>query len=616
MTLGTQAETEQGSDQRHPFVPYPPIEKHGVVGDRRTAALVAADGTVDWLCLPDYDGATLFGALLDSQRGGYWRFGPEETALGRQEYEDDTAVLRTLWTEPGYDLELTDAMALPEDERPEGKEDERVLLRRLRCMRGEASCLLDIRPRADFSDEVEVTPTDTGLRIRSGGHILDLWVSRPVQPDSVGASATFDLREGEEVWAVLSLGGQPEPWTVERAEGALRAVREFWEDRLGSLACSGLRSEKVRRSALAIYLLGYAPTGSVVAAPTTSLPERVGGHRNYDYRYAWVRDASLSMANLALLGDTDTAERYMGWLARLDSATDAPLQVAYRVCGSNDLPEHERRDLDGYRGSLPVRMGNRAARQRQLDVFGYLTDCALIYLQQGSSWYEECWETVRAAARYTAAHWREKDSGIWELPEEQHYVSSKVMSWVTLDRATAIAERTGCESEISGWREAMEEIHAEVMERGWSEEMGAFRQRYDVDGLDASALLIPVMGFLPADHPRVLSTVERIEERLAKDGLVHRFIPGETSGYPDTSLDEFEGAFLPCSFWLAAAHAKAGRGRDAEAILDRVESLAGDLGLFAEQADARTGAFLGNTPLVFSHAEYIRAVAALNEAVR
>jgi GH15 family glucan-1,4-alpha-glucosidase len=359
---------------------------------------------------------------------------------------------------------------------------------------------------------------------------------------------------------------------------------------------------------MAVRLLGYAPTGALVAAPTTSLPERVGGDRNYDYRLAWVRDASLSLAILSLLGDTTAAQGYMDWLAGLDSSTDSPLQVVYRVDGRIDVTQQERTDIAGYRESRPVRFGNHAFEQRQLDSLGYFNDCALVYLDHGGAWSDAYWTVVQAAADYTVANWRLPDSGIWELPAEQHYVSSKVMSWVTLERAIQIARKTGHRTDIDRWAAEAEVIHQEVMDHGWSDRLGAFTQRYEADTLDAAALLIPVMGFLPGDHPRVVATTDRIAETLAIDGLVHRFVASETPGHPDLPLGEFEGAFLPCTFWLATAYAKDGRAESAERILQKVEESVGDLGLLAEEIDARSGAFLGNTPLLFSQVEYVRAV--------
>ncbi|MDP9350451.1 MAG: glycoside hydrolase family 15 protein [Chloroflexota bacterium] len=597
-----------------PIVAYPPIEEHGVIGDRRTAALVAGDGALGWMCLPDYDGSVVFGALLDAGRGGHWRLGPALPALGRQRYLENSAVLITSWSTDDWELELTDAMLWPQDKRAERDDESRAVLRRLRCVRGEADCVLALQPRDNFGGAASCTPRDRGLSLRVGDHTLGLWTSSPVEAGSDGAHSTFRLREGEEAWAVLALGEAPGAWTIDLARSALWETSEYWLGWLGGLTYTGPRGDRVRCSAMAVHLLSYAPAGSLVAAPTTSLPERIGGDLNWDYRFAWVRDASLSLAVLSLLGDTQIARRYMDWLAGLGSSTDSPLQVVYRIDGGTDLMERQRGDLEGYRGSLPLRFGNRASDQRQLDSLGYLAECALTYLQQGGEWRDEYWDLLRRAADYTLENWRLPDSGIWELPVEAHYVSGKVMSWVTLERSVKVAERTGHGGEVGHWRVGMQEIHSEVMERGWSEGLQAFRQRYDADSLDASALLIPVMGFLPADHPRVLATTERIEETLTIDGFVHRFLAGETSGYSDVPLGEFEGAFLPCTFWLATTHAMAGRADEAEKILAGAEAIAGELGLFAEEVDTRSRTFLGNTPLLFSQVEYIRAVVELAKA--
>jgi GH15 family glucan-1,4-alpha-glucosidase len=596
------------------FIPYPPLERHGVIGDRRTAALVAADGTLDWLCLPDYDGESLFASILDARQGGFWRFGPSLPMLGRQRYLDESAALVTTWASREGDLELTDAMAWPQDDRPAAVVDKRVVVRRLRCTRGEAACALVMQPRLNFVRAASAMQVSGGLELRAGSFRLGLWATQPLQEDVTGAHAYFRLRAGEEAWAVASLGEWPDAWNLKRAQQVLRESMDYWHACLNTLTYNGPRREQARRSALALHLLSYAPDGSLVAAPTTSLPERLGGERNYDYRFAWVRDASLSLAVLSLLGDTDTAVRYMDWLAGLGSLTDMPLQVVYGLSGGLDLEEHPRWDADGYRGSQPVRVGNRAYQQYQRGSLGYLVDCAELHLRVGGVWHDAYWDLIRRIADYTVVNWQKPDSGIWELPAEAHYVSSKVLDWVILDRAVKIAQRLGREKAAEAWHPAMKQIRAEVMERGWSERLKAFRQHYDGEGLDASALLIPVTGFLPSDHPRVVSTVKRIEESLVIDGFVYRFQPGETPGYEDVPLGEFEGAFLPCTFWLATTYAMMGRLDDAEAILAQAESIAGDLGLFAEEVDARTRHFLGNTPLLFSQMEYVRAIVALARA--
>jgi GH15 family glucan-1,4-alpha-glucosidase len=602
--------------ERLPFIPYPPIEKHGIIGDRRTAALIAADGTLDWLCLPDYDGAALFGALLDAKQGGFWRYGPAGPSLGQQYYLEESAALVTSWSTRDYALELTDVMAWPEDGRSKQVEDERVVIRRLRCTRGEATCSFTIQPRSNFKRAASVLQVEGGLQLRVGSHRLGVWSSQPLQPGPIGAHAFFRLHAGEESWAVMTYGGAPTDWNQDQAHRVLRQSMSYWLTCLGNLAYRGPRQEQVRRSALVLHLLSYAPDGSLVAAPTTSLPERIGGDRNYDYRFAWVRDASLSLAVLSLLGDTETATRYLDWLCSLGSLTDAPFQVMYGLSGGLDLEQHEQHEVYGYRGSSPIHEGNRAYQQQQRGSLGYLVDCAELHQASGGSWHERYWEKlIKPIADYTVHAWREPDSGIWELPVQAHYVSSKVMDWVTLDRAVKIARRTGHTSETIQWEQTMRLIHDEVMERGWCEQLGSFLQHYDGRGLDASTLLIPVTGFLPADHPRVLAMVKRIEEALAVGRFVYRFQPDKTPGYTDAPpLGEFEGAFLPCTFWLATTYALQGRVADADDVLSQAEQAAGNLLLFAEEIDPRTGSFLGNTPLLFSQMEYIRAIVALSKA--
>lgn len=590
------------------LVPYPAIERHGVIGDRRTAALVAADGTLDWLCLPDYDGDVVFGALLDSGRGGFWRLGPIGRHLGTQEYRGDTATLVTAWDVGGSRLELVDVMSWPQRERPPGHDELRAVIRCLRCTKGQARCALAFSPHCNFSPGQSAGSSPSGTSFRAGSQHLTLWANRPLQAGPGDARAEFELQNGEEFWSVLTVGEQTADWSVARARTAREEAERYWEQWVGRLSWTGPRPRQVRRSALLVHLLSYAPAGSVVAAPTTSLPERVGGGWNADYRLTWVRDASLSLGILALVGNTEEGGQYLDWLAKLVSPTGAPLQVLYGVRGEKEPVQHERKDVYGYRGSLPIRFGNHAYQQHQHDTLGYLLDCLYLHLQQRGRWRHEFWELVRRAADFIASNWHKAGNSIWELSVEQHYLSGKVMSWVALDRALKIADQVAADAAVDRWRSVREEIHADVMRHGWSERLGAFRQRYEGDNLDAAALLIPVMGFLPADHPRVTATVARIAESLTIDGFVYRFVPAETPGMGDLPLGEYEGAFLPCTFWLATVHAKAGRVDEAEAILRRAESLAGPVGYFAEGVDARSGTFLGNSPLLFSQTEYVRAV--------
>lgn len=600
--------------QRYPGIPYPSINQHGVIGDRRTAALVAADGTIDWFCLPNYDGQTLFATLLDVERGGYWRVGPTVPTTGTQHYLENTPALTTTWQSHEGELEITDLMAWPENDRIARNRDRRVIVRRLRCIRGAMSFAMRLEPRLDFGDAPAVKAADGGATLNVGGQPMGLWASFPVTVTEHGVKAEGGLRTGNERWMVLSLNETPPEWRIEDAYQIFDDVVAYWRGWLARLDYMGSRNERIRRSALMLHLLGFAPEGSIVAAPTTSLPEHIGGSRNYDYRYAWVRDASLSVAGLTLLGDHETATRYMDWMAQLKTSTESPLQVAYRINGQTDLKERHRTDLHGYRGSSLVRLGNRASGQLQLGSLGYLADCALILLLRADIWKHEYWGLIEHVAEFVARHWREPDNGIWELPSREHYTSSKVMSWVVLDRAAAIAERTGHAEAAPPWRKARDEALDDVMRHGWSDRKQAFVQRYGADALDASVLLIPVMGFLPADHPRVHATVDRVVEELSINGLIYRFDPMTAPVEKPAAMGEFEGAFLPCTFWLATTYALQGRQSEADELLRRVESLSGDLELFAEEADPRDDEMLGNYPLLFSQVEYIRAVLTLSKA--
>lgn len=601
-------------ERKYPGIPYPSINHHGVIGDRRTAALVAVDGTLDWLCLPNYDSESLLASLLDVYRGGYWRVGPPMPTTGHQHYLENTPALTTTWQSYAGDLELTDLMAWPESDRIARNRDRRVVVRRLRCIRGEMEYAMRLEPRRDFGPEPTAKAADGGAIIELDGLSLGLWASCPVSCGQGCAEAHGSLKTGEEIWMTLALDESPADWTIEDAYQIFDDVLSYWRGWLARLDYMGSRNERIRRSALMLHLLGFAPEGSMVAAPTTSLPERIGGSRNYDYRYAWVRDASLSVEGLTLLGDRETATRYMDWLSRLGASIDAPLQVAYRIDGQTDIKEHRRTDLHGFRGSSPVRLGNRAFNQLQPGSLGYLVDCALTLLLTGNIWKHEFWSLVERVANFSAEHWRGVDSGIWELPAQEHYTSSKVMSWVVLDRAAQIAERTGHADVAPRWIKARDEIHADVLRHGWSERIHSFTQRYGADALDGSLLLIPVMGFLPANDPRVQSTVELVVANLSLSGLVYRFDPINTPVEQPAAMGEFEGAFLPCSFWLATTYALQGRLSEADDVLRRVEKLSGELELFAEEADPRNDEMLGNYPLLFSQVEYIRAVLTLSKA--
>jgi GH15 family glucan-1,4-alpha-glucosidase len=588
-----------------------------MIGDRRTGALVAADGTIDWFCAPEFDGSPVFGALLDPERGGLCRFGPMGAALGKQTYAPGSALVITRWDEREREMsmELIDAMAWPNDERPKVARDQRVIIRRLR---GNDAALAHFkcRPARNFAPPEATRAVDGGALMDFADGSFGVWTSFPATLTPHGLSSQLGCRAGEDYWAVLGWNVLPTEWSAQRAASAFGEAESYWREWSKGLKTElgGPRAEALCRSAITVQMLSHVHLDCAVAALTTSLPERIGGDLNYDYRYAWVRDASLSLAFLARMGKPAEVGCYLEWLCGLHSDTGAPLRVCYQMNGSPPPEPKNIPAVRGYMDSRPVRHGNRAASQLQLGSLGFLADCARIYLDEGGEWQDRFWDLIRRIADFTAGHWQEKDSGIWELPEEAHFVASRVMSWVVLERAAHIAAKTGHSCESEGWREVAAVIHSEVMDKGWSEEKSAFRQRYGSDALDASALLIPLMEFLPIDHPRVTSTLDALERSLVLDGLLHRFDPENTPGVAPLPIGKFEGAFLPCVFWHAHTLAKANRCDEAEALLDRCDAIAGDTGIFAEEADATNEAFLGNTPLLFSQVEYARAAMELHSA--
>lgn len=583
---------------------YKPIRDYGVIGDRRTAALVGRDGSIDWLCLPDFDGPSVFGALLDDAKGGRFRIGPVGEELGQLRYLGDTNVLQTSFGP----LRVTDVMAGP-GSRSSTDEATRVIVRRATAVGGQAQCEVSVAPVYNYGREpASVELVEGGAIFRGPGPTLSLATSVPVAIQGNEARAEFTLQPGEVRWVVLAeatAGGSPVEWPIRRAEEAFADAERYWRDWTGKVSYRGPFRSSMIRCALLVHLLSYAPKGSLVAAPTTSLPEIIGGPKNWDYRYAWVRDASLSIATLALLGPIDDARAYMDWLVSLspDENTGAPLKVMYGIRGETDLDERTLDHLDGYMGSRPVRIGNRAHRQFQLDAFGILADCVEIYLKQGGHWEESYWDLMRRVADFVADNWQRPGHDIWELGQAEHWVNSKMLCWVALDRAIRIARRIGKLDSIDRWDCEMAAIHREVMDRGWSARENSFVQRYGADNLDSAVLLGPVLGFLPVSHPRVLGTVVRLREQLGDHGMLRRFRAEAT---PDGGPPG-EGAFNPCTLWLITTLAMAGWANEAEYLLDEVSRVAEPLGLMPEEADPVTGEMMGNFPLLFSQIELVRA---------
>ncbi len=592
---------------RPPFIPYPPIERLSVIGDRRTAATVAADGTICWWCLPDYDGRPVFGALLDAERGGYFRLGPAAAVLGEQKYVPDTAVLMTRWEQPDGVVELTDAMLWPETDRPPEYRDRRTIVRRLRGVRGGVRCVGSISARPDFEPPAVATPN--GFALEADGPVLSVWSSRPALGGCPHFSNGFNLNAGDEVWVVLGPGETPAEWTVDRARDALEATLEYWRRWSEHLKFHGARADRVKQSALLVHLLSYAPTGAPVAAPTASLPERIGGSRNYDYRYAWVRDASLSLSLLSELGFTGDDERYLDWLAQLPAGEKMPLQTVYRVDGGTEAPLRRRDDLNGYRESRPVQFGNPAFKMMEIGSFGFLADCVRSYVERGGKWKDEYWRLMRRAADFVVDHWQEPDRGIWEL-ELRCFVSSRVLSWCVLDRAHqdrravrprrcsgyGVARRNGRNSRRN---------HGARLERHDEFVPPALRRRHGRRRVaaDPASRVSPSRSRAGSEHRRAdrgAPDDQRLRLPFRRGGLSR---PGEAAarrgGGRLRDVHLLAGALLRAAW-------PAGSGRRDPA---RVESTSAT-GVLAEAIDGRTGGQLGNTPLLFSQVEYAKAAMA------
>ncbi|WP_016906294.1 glycoside hydrolase family 15 protein [Streptomyces xiaopingdaonensis] len=599
-----------------------PIEEYGLLSDRHGAALVSREGSVDWLCLPRFDSPALFARLLDDS-AGHWLVRPEHTLHTARRYLPGTMVLRTEFTTETGTVELTDALALGASGDPHrlGEGAEHLLIRSVRCTKGSAEVRVEYRPRPEYGRVVPVLRAfDGGLRARGGPAALAL--SSPVALDTGdGAAGTvLALSEGETVRLALHAGSLdgPLPRLLGQREigERLAATATAWRSwsRLHQDYQGPWRRE-VLDSGRVLQALSYQPTGAIVAAATTSLPEEVGGVRNWDYRYSWVRDAALSMDALGSSACLDEVAHFFAFMTDA-AATDWPrthLQIMYGIGGERDLTERELPHLAGWRGSVPVRVGNAAWTQAQLDSYGELLACAERFADRLDPDDAAQHAFLVSLADTAAEEWRTPDHGIWEVRgPAQHFVHSKLMCWVALDRALRLADRIGARHRVEGWKRDREEIREAILEHGWNTRTGAFTQYFGSEDLDASTLMLPISGFLPPTDERALATIDAVAAHLtdAGSGLVRRY----RSAAPVDGLEGSEGSFLLCTFWLAQAQALAGRLEEARTVFERAASYANDLGLLAEQVDAGTGSLLGNYPQAFSHIGLINAAHAIGQA--
>ncbi len=597
---------------------YRPIGDYGLIGDTHSAALVALDGSIDWLCWPQFDSPAVFGRLLDAGRGGWFRVGPAGRADVARSYLGETNVLVTTFTTATGRVRLTDFM--PVRSRPSHSADQdiargRQVLRLVEGLDGEVAFEVGFRPAFDYARGItEIIPRRDGAVARAGAETLFLDCPVALRPDPEGGvSGTVSVAAAQRLWFVLTYARDGEAigpaGDVGNADIALASTLEYWRIWAATCSYSGPYHELVRRSALTLKLLTFSPTGALVAAPTTSLPEKVGGVRNWDYRYSWLRDAALTLSALQGIGYHREAAGFFDWIQAVCRQGDHNMQVMYRIDGSRDLPEQTLDHLEGYRQSRPVRIGNAAAGQRQLDIYGDVLDAASLHVEYLGLPDADIWSVLWRLADQAAARWREPDAGIWEMRRgARHYLYSKLMCWVALDRAVRLAARAGLlDGRPARWRRTREMIRRAIQSQGYDSKLGAFTQSFGKPTLDASALVVPLLGFLPASDPRVRSTVERIQERLTADGLVYRYLA-------DDGMPGGEAPFTLCSFWLVDNLALAGRVDEARALFERVTAYANDVGLLAEEIDPSSGGLLGNYPQGFSHLGLIRSALTIARA--
>jgi alpha,alpha-trehalase len=601
--------------------PFPPIEDYAFLSDCHTGALVAPDGGVGWLCVPRFDSPSVFGTLLDRE-GGYFRLGPFGVNVPTaREYEPGTNILSTTWNTRGGWLVVSDALTMGpregEDEvtphtRPPADDDaEHTLVRTATCIDGEVEVELICEPVFDYGrTEASWTLVDEGRHTADAtgaGQTIRLQTDMALGIEGGRVRARHVLRAGDRVYCALSWAtGLAAPGNVDEANESLAATTRFWRAWLGQAqAVDHPYRQPLERSALVIKGLTYMPTGATVAALTTSLPETPGGDRNWDYRYTWMRDSTFTLQALHYLDLDWEADEFMEFTSELEPVEDGGLQIMYGIDGRRDLSESTRDDLSGYAGARPVRIGNGAWNQRQNDVYGAVLDSILLHTRRSERLSRGLWPLVQSQAACATAVWRDPDQGIWEARgKPQHYVSSKLMCWVALDRAAKLAAIRGDADLQATWSATADEIKTDILAHG-VDDRGVLRQHYDTDALDASTLLAAVFGFLPGDDERLRNSVLAIADKLTDHGFVLRYRTDET----DDGMSGKEGTFLICSFWLVSALAIIGEEQRARDLMERLLRVASPLGLYAEEFDTDTAHHLGNFPQAFSHLALIEAAA-------
>ena len=593
---------------------YKAISDYGLIGDMHSAALVGLDGSIDWACMPRFDSPSVFGAILDEHAGGHFQVTPVGTYESTQRYLPDTNVLETTFVTPTGRVTLTDFM--PTSPTRSADHVPHEIHRIVSCEEGTMNLRCIFQPRFDYArvaTHLELFPH--GVLASNAGETLVLSTNVPMTVDVDTAESQFTLEEGGDSTFIAAYGrATPIAVGLGRSAYRLEHTKEMWERIVEELDYQGMWRDELVRSFLVLHLLMYAPTGAIVAAPTTSLPENIGGERNWDYRYCWLRDSAFTLGVLFRVGDLHDARHFLNWLISMsaDHVDSGQIQVLYGITADSTLEETSLEHLDGYKGSKPVRIGNGAANQLQLDVFGEVILSINTYMRYGGYISSEIWSIVYDFAETTCSSWHLPDRSIWEVRgRERHFTYSKAMCWAALDKAIEIGTATGHKSELARWRRVANEIKAEVLVRGWSETKQAFVQSYDSDVMDASSLILTCTGLLPPDDPRIQSTIARTVEELGQGPFVHRYKVEEA----DDGLKGEEGALTMLSFWLIGALMTNGHVPKAKELFEEMLSYANHLGLFSEMIDPVTKEALGNFPQAFSHIGLIHTARNLSWAL-
>ena len=592
---------------------YLPIEDHGVIGDLHTAALVGIDGTIDWLCLPRFDAPSVFASILDDEKGGHFRLRPLNYVRSQQLYLPDTNVLLTRFLSSEGVAEVLDFMPIEA-----GLKERHDLVRSIRVVRGSMRFEVDCRPAFDYARQRHtISLGKTGAVFACAGTRLGLATRVPLREGPYrNALAQFALEEGEDAAFVLQQlkegDGPEEVLSNAPFQDRLQGTLDYWRRWISGSTYRGRWREMVNRSALALKLMVYDPTGALVAAPTMGLPETIGGERNWDYRYTWLRDAAFTLYSLIRVGFNEEAHNFMGWLLDVCRNSDGKLQPLYGIDGRTEIHEEELPHLSGYRNSRPVRLGNGAYNQLQLDLYGAVLDAAYLHNKHAAPLDYDVWNNLRPTLDWLSENWRQPDEGIWEVRGGRRpFVSSKVLSWVALDRAVRMARQRGLPAPEDHWIKQRNAIYEEVMKKGWNPKRESFVQYYGGEALDASLLLMPLVKFVGPTDPRWLATLNGIQKELSHDTLVYRYKVAEAA---DDGFSSEEGSFNTCSFWLVECLTRAGRLEEARLALEKMFSYANHLGLFTEEIGP-SGEALGNFPQALTHLALISAAVRLDQTL-